>query len=124
MVQEYSSADLELHKTKEDCWMAIHGKVYDVTKFLIEHPGGEEVMLEVAGMDATDAFEDIGHSKAAREQLKKYEIGDYKSDGDAPKKKSKLGASADSDGGSGGITKILVPVLVMAVIAFLVQKFM
>lgn len=29
--------------------MSIHGKVYDVTKFLEEHPGGEEVMLEVAG---------------------------------------------------------------------------
>eukprot|EP00960_Hanusia_phi_P051645 760923-Hanusia_phi.AAC.1 len=77
-----------------------------------------------SGMDATDAFEDIGHSKAARDQLKKYEIGDYKSDGAAPKKKSKGGSAADADGGSGGITKILVPVLVMAVIAFLVQKFM
>jgi cytochrome b involved in lipid metabolism len=29
--------------------MAIHGKVYDVTKFLAEHPGGDEVMVEVAG---------------------------------------------------------------------------
>jgi hypothetical protein len=45
---------MEKHKTAEDCWMAIHGKVYDVTKFLAEHPGGEEVMVEVAGkLDTT-----------------------------------------------------------------------
>lgn len=27
---------------------------YDVTKFLEEHPGGEEVVLETAGTDATE----------------------------------------------------------------------
>lgn len=30
-------------------WLAISGKAYDVTKFLCEHPGGEEVMMEVTG---------------------------------------------------------------------------
>ena len=31
-------------------WLAIGGKAYDVTEFLCEHPGGEEVMMEVTGM--------------------------------------------------------------------------
>ena len=30
-------------------WLAIGGKAYDVTEFLCEHPGGEEVMMEVTG---------------------------------------------------------------------------
>ena len=33
--------------------MVIKGKAYDVTKFLDEHPGGEEVLLDMAGKDAT-----------------------------------------------------------------------
>jgi Cytochrome b5-like Heme/Steroid binding domain len=41
-------------------------KVYDVTKYLDDHPGGAEVLLEQAGQDATDMFEDIGHSQDAR----------------------------------------------------------
>lgn len=97
-------------------------QVYDVTKFLAEHPGGEEVMIEVAGMDASDAFEDIGHSNGARDMLAKYLIGEL--DGVPPKKQKKSGGAAGAGAGGGSITKVLVPVIMMAVIAFLVQKFM
>ncbi|ELW50378.1 Cytochrome b5 type B [Tupaia chinensis] len=40
------------------------------------HPGGEEVLLEQAGADASESFEDVGHSSDAREMLKQYYIGD------------------------------------------------
>ena len=40
---------VQKHKTRKDCWMAIDGLVYDVTAFLSVHPGGDEVMLEVGG---------------------------------------------------------------------------
>ncbi|RZC14982.1 Cytochrome B5 isoform D isoform B [Glycine soja] len=49
--------------------------VLDVTKFLEEHPGGEEVILEVAGKDATKEFDVIGHSKAAQNMVLKYQVG-------------------------------------------------
>lgn len=32
----------------------------------LQHPGGEEVLIEQAGRDATEAFEDVGHSTDAR----------------------------------------------------------
>jgi hypothetical protein len=48
-----------------------------VTKYLDDHPGGAEVMLDVAGQHADEFFEDIGHSREAREELKKYLIGSY-----------------------------------------------
>lgn len=50
-------------------------KVYDVSSYLNDHPGGAEVMMEVAGQDATNMFEDIGHSTDARTEMKKFEIG-------------------------------------------------
>jgi cytochrome b involved in lipid metabolism len=40
-----------------------------VTEYLDDHPGGAEVMLEQAGMDATDMFEDIGHTQVTSSPL-------------------------------------------------------
>lgn len=40
--------------------------------------GGEEVLLDVAGQDATEAFEDVGHSDEAREILNGLLIGNLK----------------------------------------------
>lgn len=40
--------------------------------------GGEEVLLEVGGRDATEAFEDVGHSDEAREILDKMIVGNLK----------------------------------------------
>jgi cytochrome b involved in lipid metabolism len=40
--------------------------------------GGEEVLLDVAGQDATEAFEDVGHSDEAREILSGLQIGNLK----------------------------------------------
>ncbi|KAJ1548977.1 hypothetical protein HK405_011945 [Cladochytrium tenue] len=71
----HTLAEIAKHTTGKDCWMVIDGLVYDVTDFLSEHPGGDEVMLDVAGKDATQAFEDIGHSDDARKTLKSYLIG-------------------------------------------------
>ncbi|KAJ7951357.1 Cytochrome b5 [Quillaja saponaria] len=64
------------HNHKNDCWIIIHGKVYDVTPFLEEHPGGDEVLLLAAEKDATDDFEDVGHSEDARETMKKFFVGE------------------------------------------------
>lgn len=40
--------------------------------------GGEEVLLDVAGQDATEAFEDVGHSDEARETLEQLKVGTLK----------------------------------------------
>ncbi|XP_022186112.1 cytochrome b5 [Nilaparvata lugens] len=66
----------EVHADPKKPWIVIHNSVYDVTKFLNEHPGGEEVLLEQIGKDGTEAFEDVGHSTDAREMMAKYKIGE------------------------------------------------
>ncbi|KAI0482463.1 FMN-dependent dehydrogenase-domain-containing protein [Xylariaceae sp. FL0804] len=54
-----SGAEVAKHNSKESCWVVIHGKAYDVTDFLPEHPGGMGIILKYAGKDATEEFEPI-----------------------------------------------------------------
>ncbi|QLQ80566.1 hypothetical protein HG537_0D05670 [Torulaspora globosa] len=55
-------AEVRRHNTPDDCWMIIHGGVYDVGRLLHKHPGGSQILLKYAGMDATLPFDDVGHS--------------------------------------------------------------
>lgn len=48
--------ELGKHKQENDCWIAVDGQVYNVTNFLDRHPGGPNVILKVAGTDATKQF--------------------------------------------------------------------
>ncbi|KAJ7125170.1 glyoxylate dehydrogenase [Mycena epipterygia] len=47
------------HASRESCWIIVHNKVYDITDFLDEHPGGSKIILRYAGKDATAAYEPI-----------------------------------------------------------------
>ncbi|THH26596.1 hypothetical protein EUX98_g7598 [Antrodiella citrinella] len=47
------------HNSTQSCWVIIKNKVYDVTEFLSEHPGGAKIILKYAGRDATSAYEPI-----------------------------------------------------------------
>jgi cytochrome b involved in lipid metabolism len=85
-----------------------------VTKYLDDHPGGAEVMLDVAGQDADEFFEDIGHSKDAREELKKYLVGDYKMD-EAALQKMREEAEKRAAASGGGSTMIMLLVAILAI---------
>uniref|UniRef100_A0A4W5MK33 Cytochrome b5 type B n=1 Tax=Hucho hucho TaxID=62062 RepID=A0A4W5MK33_9TELE len=74
-VKYYTLEEIKTHKST-DAWLIIHDKEYNITSFLEEHPGGEEVLVEQAGADATESFEDVGHSTDAREMLIQYYIGE------------------------------------------------
>ena len=72
-----SLEDVKKHNTKNDLWMVIHGggeqapsdlqriailteyQVYNVTEYARDHPGGPDALMEVAGTDATSAYEDV-----------------------------------------------------------------
>ena len=55
-------------------------QVLDVTKFLDDHPGGDEVLVGVAGQEASDEFEDVGHSTSAAKQIDEFVIGEIHPD--------------------------------------------
>jgi cytochrome b involved in lipid metabolism len=49
--------DISKHNTEEDCWTAIRGKVYNVTRFLKYHPGRKAQLMRGAGVDCTELFD-------------------------------------------------------------------
>ncbi|CAH8352299.1 unnamed protein product [Eruca vesicaria subsp. sativa] len=75
----FTLGEVSKHSSNQDCWIVIDGKVYDVTKFLDDHPGGDDVILTSTGKDATDDFEDVGHSSTAKAMLDEYYVGDIDS---------------------------------------------
>jgi fatty acid desaturase/predicted heme/steroid binding protein len=70
--------ELSVHNNKEDCWVAVDGKVYDVTSWIPKHPGGEDVLTLTAGRDVTNMFESYHpfSGEKATTILKKYYICD------------------------------------------------
>ena len=64
-VKNYTLEEIQKHNHSKSIWLILHYKVYDLSKFLEEHPPGEEVLREQAGGDATENFEDVGHSTHA-----------------------------------------------------------
>ncbi|KAG6876629.1 hypothetical protein C0992_012205 [Termitomyces sp. T32_za158] len=54
-----STSTVAEHANRDSCWIIVHNKVYDVTEFLAEHPGGSKIILKYAGKDATEAYEPI-----------------------------------------------------------------
>jgi len=66
-----SMDEVRKHSTTNDCWIVFHGKVYDITSFLSEHPGGVSIIAEHAGMDATAIFDSI-HPKTMLRMLPKH----------------------------------------------------
>lgn len=50
-------------------WIVVRGHVCDVSSFLDLHPGGEDILREYLGKDATFDFEQVVHSDSAIEQV-------------------------------------------------------
>lgn len=83
---QYSSTEVALHDSRSDCWTIIGDEVYDITSYMLRHPGGTEIE-RACGIDSTSLFssrktssgETVGsgtpHSSVAREQLAKLKIG-------------------------------------------------
>jgi cytochrome b involved in lipid metabolism len=40
-----SVSEIDKHATADDCWIVVNGKVYDLTTFAPEHPGGPDSMI-------------------------------------------------------------------------------
>ncbi|KAF2670953.1 delta-5 fatty acid desaturase [Microthyrium microscopicum] len=69
--------EVEAANTERKPWVAIRGKVYDLTNLLDKHPGGQEMLLLAAGRDATAMYESM-HTDKNTKVLNKYVIGNLK----------------------------------------------
>ena len=74
----FTTDDLTIHNKKGDCWIVRNGKVYDVSAFVEDHPGGDDLILQYAGNDIGEAMDDPEehvHSVSAYDMLDEYLIG-------------------------------------------------
>jgi 4-hydroxysphinganine ceramide fatty acyl 2-hydroxylase len=71
-------SDVESHNTKKSCYVTIGTKVYDITTFIDDHPGGGDLILEYGGKDVEAILKDEPshtHSEAAYEVLDESLVG-------------------------------------------------
>lgn len=121
-VKYFTLEEVRVHNMSDETWLIIHDKVYDITSFLEEHPGGEEVLMEAAGGDATESFEDVGHSIDAREMLQQYYIGELCKD-DRKNEDLKGEHVTNSGKSSNTWTTWLIPVIVAVVVGVLYRYY-
>ena len=70
----FTRAEVAKHNTEDSVWFIVDTVVYDVSDFLDAHPGGEAVLRQVAGQDATAAFYNL-HRQEVLVKYKDLAIG-------------------------------------------------
>jgi cytochrome b involved in lipid metabolism len=77
----FSLEEVAQHNSAQDCWIVVHGKVYNVTTIPCHGGGARTLILESCGTDATELWEtkpvtEEPHSQNAQNILNDYYIGD------------------------------------------------
>ncbi|KAI0386923.1 cytochrome b5-like heme/steroid binding domain-containing protein [Hypomontagnella monticulosa] len=123
MAQTITLDQLSGHNAREDLWIAVHGKVYDLTTFAEDHPGGIEVLKECAGTDATESYDYVGHTRGATRKMQQYLVGNLEGVGEVaepiavtiPPGQPRPGAYKTPAIKSNSLLKIITTLLVVAV---------
>ncbi|SNX82682.1 probable cytochrome b5 [Melanopsichium pennsylvanicum] len=136
--------ELKQHNSHDDLWLLIDGKgtflgtkfqavgdshgaarvsfcLYNVSKFLDEHPGGDEVLVTEAGKDATEAFEDVGHSEDARALLGPMLVGEL--EGGSQRIKTTSGAVTNENNTNVNSHPLFMFIPLMLLGAYLAYKY-
>lgn len=111
---------MEEHNSGQDALIIIDNVVYDVTSFLEDHPGGAEVLLDNAGRDASQCFNDVGHSDDARDWRTRFKVGEVTEAECWSVQESKTGALSRAEPLTlGGLASVVSMPLVIAAAAYL-----
>jgi len=71
----FTRKEVSQHKVKNDCWIVIKNKVYDVTNWIPKHPGGPTMISNLGGQDCTEEFK-VFHLKPNFNRLKPFYKGE------------------------------------------------
>jgi 4-hydroxysphinganine ceramide fatty acyl 2-hydroxylase len=80
----FTAEDVARHNSPSSCWVTRGGKVYDVSAFLPDHPGGDDIVLKHAGQPVDAVMknpDEHDHSESAYEMLDEYIVGRLGADG-------------------------------------------
>uniref|UniRef100_A0A098M0U6 Cytochrome b5 n=1 Tax=Hypsiglena sp. JMG-2014 TaxID=1550645 RepID=A0A098M0U6_9SAUR len=120
----YTLEEVKKHNHSQSTWIIIHRRIYDLSKFLEEHPGGEEVLREQAGGDATESFEDVGHSTDARTLSETFIIGELHPD-DWEKVENPTGSYITTvDSKASSWTNWVIPAIAAIIVALMYRLYM
>lgn len=77
-IRIFTAEDVAEHNSFKSCWVSRNGKVYDVTSFLSDHPGGDDLIVKYAGEDIGEVMQDPKeheHSDSAYDMLDEFLVG-------------------------------------------------
>eukprot|EP00756_Hemistasia_phaeocysticola_P059102 Hpha_TRINITY_DN35810_c0_g1::TRINITY_DN35810_c0_g1_i1::g.84869::m.84869 len=115
---ELRPEDIQAHEGKDDLWVIVGGRVYGVADYMAEHPGGEEVLIEHGGRDATGDFQNVGHGPSALAKMRTLLVG--KVTGARLLSDDEL--SGKGGGGSAGLLVVIIFLVIIGAYAFLTNK--
>mmetsp|Transcript_50559 Transcript_50559/g.161742 ORF Transcript_50559/g.161742 Transcript_50559/m.161742 type:complete len:128 (-) Transcript_50559:533-916(-) len=72
---KFTREEVAKHGSRDDLWVIIHDKVYDITDYVDEHPGGDAI-LSNAGGDSTEKFFGPQHPQRVFDMIDDFEIGE------------------------------------------------
>ncbi|XP_030381739.1 cytochrome b5 reductase 4 [Scaptodrosophila lebanonensis] len=75
-----TNEELARHNNVNDAWLAIRGKVFNVTRYMEFHPGGVNELLRGTGKDATKLFDEVHAWVNYPQLLEKCYVGPLKND--------------------------------------------
>lgn len=85
--QLMTRAQVQQHNSRQSARIIIDNLVYEITEFLMEHPGGIDVLLDNAGKDASRCFHEVGHSEIAIDWRNKFLVGELVEEDQRPVEK-------------------------------------
>jgi L-lactate dehydrogenase (cytochrome) len=75
--KKITAAEVQSHAKREDCWLVVQGKVYDLTRYAPDHPGGN-IIYAYAGKDATEAYLEVHEPNLIKSTLQQNEqVGEF-----------------------------------------------
>lgn len=63
-VIKLTNSEVKKHNSRDDCWSIVSGKVYNLTSYVQQHPGGIELISSICGIDGSAAFSNQHGSSA------------------------------------------------------------
>ena len=75
--KSFTLAEVAKHNKPTDAWIIVDGRVYDISSYVDEHPGGDEILKNV-GADSREGFHGPQHPAHVAQVLKAFCIGDVK----------------------------------------------
>eukprot|EP00927_Polykrikos_kofoidii_P031229 TRINITY_DN2688_c0_g1_i1.p1 TRINITY_DN2688_c0_g1~~TRINITY_DN2688_c0_g1_i1.p1 ORF type:complete len:587 (-),score=85.99 TRINITY_DN2688_c0_g1_i1:59-1756(-) len=75
-LERFTMAEVANHCSRDDLWIIVDERVYDITSFVSKHPGGDLPLVNMAGKDCTDVFANYHEARVYKHMLPPFMRGE------------------------------------------------